>query len=288
MDMIGSPHETAVHDTTITWGEMGDGPPLVLLHGIMDSHRTWRRAAPHLAKSFRVLMPDLPGCGYSGRPDAPYTLTWNADIVSQWMKEIGVEHAHIAGHSYGAGVAQWMILEQRERINRLALVSAGGLGRNVAVGMRFAAFPFFGRKLTPLALRYGLPRVLKLASRALGHMEPEEQKKFIEMNSIPGTEMAFQRTLEGVINFFGQYMQTAQRAGEIEEMPPVALFWGTKDPIIPIKHGHRTMQRSENVTLTSYKNCGHYPHLELPEQFSRDLANFINDPTRLPARIGQK
>jgi len=167
MDMIGKGHETAVLDTSIAWGEMGEGPPLVLLHGLLDTHRTWRRAAPHLARTFRVLMPDLPGNGYSGRPDAPYTLTWNAQVVAQWMESIGVDRAHVCGHSYGGGVAQWMVLEQRARVDRLALVSSGGLGRQVAAGMRLAAFPFFGRKLTPLVLRYGLPRVLKHLSKAL-------------------------------------------------------------------------------------------------------------------------
>lgn len=288
MDMVGKAHETQVHGTSIAWGEMGEGPPLVLLHGIFDSHRTWRRVAPHLAKNYRVLMPDLPGNGYSGRPDAPYTLTWNAQVVAEWMEAIGVEKAQVCGHSYGGGIAQWMILEQREKIDRLALLSAGGLGRQVAVGMRFAAFPFFGRKITPYALRYGLPRMLKYISRILGHMEPEEQEKFIEMSRIPGTDMAFQRTLEGVINIFGQYMQTAQRSDEVEEMPPVALFWGKKDPIIPIRHGRDTVAQSDNITLTTYESCGHYPHLEIPERFSRDLMNFLNDPTRISAKIRPK
>jgi pimeloyl-ACP methyl ester carboxylesterase len=285
VEMIGKAHETSVQDTTIAWGEMGEGPPLVLLHGIFDSHRTWRRAAPLLAKHYRVLMPDMPGNGNSGRPDAPYTLTWNAQVISDWMAAIGVEKAHICGHSYGGGVAQWMVLEQRERIDRLALVSAGGLGRQVAIGMRFAAFPFFGRKITPTALKYGLPSVIKYLSGTLGHMEPEEQDRFIQWSRIPGTRRAFQKTLEGVINFFGQHMQTAQRAEEVDDMPPVALFWGSKDPIIPVRHGKDTVERSENVTLTTYKNCGHYPHLDFPDAYARDLTNFLDDPSRRPARM---
>ena len=285
MKMIGNPHETAVLGTTIAWGEMGDGPPLVLLHGLLDSHRTWRRAAPLLARQYRVLMPDMPGNGYSGRPDAPYTLTWNAHVIAEWMAAVGVEKAHVCGHSYGGGVSQWMVLEQRARIDRLALVSAGGLGRQVAIGMRFASFPFFGRKLTPLVLRHGLPRVLTYLSGTLGHMEPEEQKRFVEMIRIPGTDRAFQRTLEGVINFFGQYMQTEQRADEVDDMPPIALFWGKKDPIIPVRHGWDTLARSENITLTTYEKCGHYPHLDVPESFARDLMDFLSDPARTSARI---
>ncbi|HPM76070.1 MAG TPA: alpha/beta fold hydrolase [bacterium] len=285
MEMIGTPHETIVHATTIAWGEMGAGPPLVLLHGLFDSHRTWRRVAHLLAPHFRVLMPDLPGNGYSGRPDAPYTLSWNAQVVAEWMAAVGVEKAHLCGHSYGGGVAQWMVLEQRARIDRLALVSAGGLGRQVALGMRFAAFPVLGRMITPYALRYGMPRVLKHLSRTFGHMEPEEQQRFIELSRLPGTDRAFLRTLFGVVNFFGQHVQTRQRAGEVDDMPPVALFWGKQDPIIPLRHGRDALAQSENVTLTIYEHCGHYPHLESPEAFARDLSDFLRDPNRRPARF---
>ena len=284
MEMIGEAHETGVLDTSIAWGEMGAGYPLVLLHGILDSHRTWRRAAPLLARRFRVLMPDLPGSGYSGRPDAPYTLSWYAQMVAAWMETIGVERAHICGHSFGGGVAQWMVLEQRPRIDRLALVAAGGLGRQVAAGMRFASFPVLGRKLTPPIMRLALPTALKLASGMLGHMEPEERERFLRTFRIPGTDRAFQRTLEGVINFFGQYMQTSQRSGEVDDMPPVALFWGSRDPIIPIHHGRASVRRSDGITLTTYKGCGHFPQLDMPERFSRDLTDYLCDPHRPPAR----
>lgn len=285
MDMIGKGHETKVHDTTITWGEMGNGDPLVLLHGILDSHRAWRRVAPLLARRFRVLMPDLPGHGYSGRPDAPYTLTWYADVIAAWMLEVGVERAHVCGHSYGGGVAQWMVLEHRERIDRLALVSAGGLGRGVAPGMRFATFPFLGPLLTPTVMHAALPVLVKLTPALFGYMEPEEQERYLAMRRIPGSDMAFKRTVGGVINFFGQYMQTIQRAGEVDIMPPVAIFWGARDPVIPVRHGRDAVAHSEGITLTVYEGCGHSSHLDAPERFSRDLTEFLLDPKRLAARF---
>ncbi len=285
MEMLGEGHETPVLGTTMTWGEMGEGEPLVLIHGIQDSHRAWRRSAPHLAKRFRVLMPDLPGHGYSGRPDAPYTLEWFAEMVAAWMHEIGVERAHVCGHSFGAGIAQWMVLEQRDRIDHLALVAAGGLGRQVSMSMRFAAFPVLGAKITPTVLRYVLPTVLKHSSQIFGHMEPEEQERFVRIIRIPGTDRAFQRSLEGVINFFGQYMQTIQRAAEVPDMPPIALYWGSKDPIIPIAHGKNTVANSENISLTIYKGCGHYPQLDAPERFTGDLTEFLCDPNHPHARF---
>ena len=285
MDEIGKAYETTVLGTSISWEETGAGYPLVLLHGIGDWHRTWRRAAPLLAGRFRVLLPDLPGHGCSGRPDAPYTLTWHARMISAWMEAIGVEKAHLCGHSFGGGIAQWMVLEKRRRIDRLALVSTGGFGREVAIPMRLATFPVIGRMLTPRVMLHAAPIVLRLMPGTFGYMEPEERERFLGMIRIPGTDRAFQRSLEGVINIFGQYVQTIQRVGEVADMPPVALFWGSKDPIIPVRHGQDATEIAEGATLTVYKGCGHFPQLEVPEHFTRDLTAFLTDPKRPHARI---
>ena len=282
--MIGEAHETAAAGTSITWGEMGRGDPLVLLHGIFDTHRTWRRVAPLLASRFRVLMPDFPGSGRSGRPDASYALSWHAAVVAEWMEAIGVPRAHVCGHSYGGGVAQWMLLEQRSRIDRLALVGAGGLGRGVAFGLRLASFPVLGGLISPLVLRHLMPAILKTWPEIFGHMEVDEQKLFVEMSRVPGTDVAFQRTVAGVINVFGQYMQTIQRAHEVADMPPVALFWGSKDPIIPARHGRDAVAQAEGITLTTYEGCGHFPQLDAPEELARDLIEFLTDPDRPSVR----
>lgn len=288
MEMIGKAHETAVLGTSIAWGELGAGPPLVLLHGLYDSHRTWRRAAPFLARSFRVLLPDLAGFGLSGRPNAPYTLSWHSQVVASWMDAIGVERAHICGHSYGGGVAQWMILEHRAKVDRVALVAAGGLGRDVALGMRLASFPVLGRRIAPVVMRVATPLALRYAPALFGRMEREEQERFLRWSRLPGSDRAFQRTLEGVINFFGQYMQTEQRAHEVAEMPPVAIFWGSKDQFVPPRHGRDAVARSEGIALTTYPGCGHFVHLEVPELFAQNLTEFLLDPHRPPAKIKER
>ncbi len=178
MERIGTAHETIVDDVSIAWGEMDSGYPLLLLHGLYDSHRTWRRVAPLLAEHFRVQMPDLPGHGYSGRSGACYTLEWHSAMVATWMDTLGIECAHVCGHSYGGGVAQRMFL-----------------------------------------------------------------------------------------------------------MPAIALFWGSKDPFIPIRHGRKTVAHSEGITLTTYPNCGYYAQLEVPDQFASDLIAFLLDPQRRSARF---
>jgi len=201
------------------------------------------------------------------------------------MGAIGVEKAHICGHSYGGGIAQWMVLDQRMRVDRLALVSPGGLGRGVISWLRLMTFPFFGPQLTPIVLRYAMPSVLRYWSDMFGHMEPDEIKRFLSWTMIPGSARSFQRTVEGVINLFGQYMQTFQRICEVQDIPPIFVFWGTDDPIIPTSHGKDALKRFEGITLTLYERCNHYPHLEVPDQFAADLVKLLTDPDRGPVRV---
>jgi len=283
--MIGHGHEIEAGDGSIAWGELGSGPPLVLLHGIRDSHRGWRRLAPLLAERFRVLMPDLPGHGLSGRPDAPYTLPWYAEQLSAWMEAIDLPRAHICGHSLGGGIAQWMMLDCRHRVDRLGLVSPGGLGREVGMGIRLATLPVLGPRFAEIVVRYGFQAYLRFSPETFGNMEADEVSRVVEMSRIPGSERAFLRSVESVINLSGQYMQTMDRAHEVENLPPISLFWGEEDPVLPVKHGRAALAASFGVSLTTYPRCGHFPQLQVPGQLARDLTEFLFDPDRPCAKV---
>jgi hypothetical protein len=75
------------------------------------------------------------------------------------------------------------------------------------------------------------------------------------------------------------------RVREVPHLPPLALFWGGRDPVIPLAHGRALVDASTGVTLTVYPGCGHHPHLDAPDEFARDLAAFLCDPLREPARL---
>ncbi len=285
MEMIGTPHKTNVNGVSIAWSEMGSGPPLLLIHGFQDTHRVWTKVAPLLAGDFRVMMIDLPGSGLSDRPDAPYTLSWYAQMIIAWMNAVGLEKAHICGHSFGGGIAQWMLLEGRKRIDRLALLAPGGLGKEVGIWLKYVALPVLGPRLTPLVVRRVIPVLMRFAPAIFGNRETDEIKRFVKMMGVPGTHRAFLRSVAGVINLSGQYMQTKQRVCEIDELPPIALFWGEDDPILPVTHGRTIADQSIGITLTTYPNCGHFPQLDIASTFVGYLKEFLRDPHRRRARI---
>lgn len=283
--MIGSPQLTTANGTTVAWCELGAGQPLILLHGLAESHRTWRLVAPRLASGFRVVMIDLPGHGLSARPDAPYTLQWYADTIAGWMDAIGLEQAHVCGHSFGGGIAQWMLIEHRRRIDRLALVAAGGLGREVGVALRLATLSVASPFLESPLFASGTRLVMRWASRSFAIREPHEIERLARLNAAPNSGLAFRRTVSACVGVRGQYMQTWHHIHEIESLPPIALFWGERDSIIPVRHAHLALRRLQNATVTVYPRCGHVLQLEAPERFAGDLLSFLEERGRAPAQL---
>jgi pimeloyl-ACP methyl ester carboxylesterase len=283
MEISEKRHTTKVNGTFIAWSEIGSGPSLIFIHGFQDTRRVWNKVAPLLADDFRVIMLDLPGSGLSGRPDASYTLSWYSRMIINWMDECSIEHAHFCGHSFGGGIAQWMMLEDRSRINRLALIAPGGLGREVGMWLKPATFPVLGRQFTPLVIRYIIPALMRVKPELFGNRDSKEINLLEKTKRIPGTDMAFQRSLEAVINPFGQYMQTRQRVQEVDRLPPIELFWGENDPILPIKHARSILAKSTGITLTIYTKCGHFPHLVVSDALAHDLKKFFLDQYRSPA-----
>lgn len=271
-----------VQEVELHWVELGRGRPLVLLHGLCDSHRTWFPAAPALACSRRVLMLDLAGHGESSRPNASYSLDWHANIVGAWLDALGLDDVDLVGHSYGGGVAQWMLLAQRERIRRLGLESAGGLGREVSVALRWASFPFFVERFGQPFMQFGTTRALNAAGAAFSD---EEIAILARYNARPGTARAFSRSVRDVINGWGQHRHFLDRAREVPALPPIALFWGEDDPLIPFAHGLEAASLLEGATLTRFPRAGHFPHRQAPARFAEALAAFLDAPRQPGARL---
>ena len=130
-----------LHGHPVSYRLAGSGPVLVLIHGITSSSRTWERVLPALAEHHTVLAPDLLGHGESAKPRGDYSLGAYASGVRDLMIALGLTPATVVGHSLGGGIAMQLAYQFPERIERLALVSSGGLGREVNLILRAATLP---------------------------------------------------------------------------------------------------------------------------------------------------
>jgi pimeloyl-ACP methyl ester carboxylesterase len=275
----------SVDGMRLHWAELGEASqrvPVVLLHGLNDSHLSWKRVASLLAVDRLVLMPDLPGYGLSERPNASYALQWHAQVMAKWLEAVGLEKVDIVGHSFGGGVAQVMLLECPTRIRRLVLVASGGLGREVTPALRLASLPhvveLFGQRFMALGTRVALH----------GHragFSKQEVRELSAMNRRPGSARAFARTVRDVIDLCGQRRTFFQRAHQIDELPPIAVCWGDRDAIIPAAQGRAFAESVEGVVLRQFEGCGHYLHNEQPGAFARTVREFLDDPAVPAARV---
>jgi pimeloyl-ACP methyl ester carboxylesterase len=265
-------HQLDLGEVRLHWTEVGQGPPVLLLHGLNDSHRTWRDVWPRMPGR-RILMLDLPGHGMSSRPDAPYTLDWNATQVARWIEQLDLRELDVVGHSYGGGVAQWLLLKCRPRIRRLALLSSGGLGREVYPWLRLASVPFlieaFGQRWMGPIAGFAMARATSADARA-------EIALLTSYLRQPGSARAFSRTVRDVIRWRGQTRNLFDRITDIAELPPVRLFWGARDTILPISQGTAIAALLEHCELVRFENCGHFVQWEEPEGFTSALRAFLD------------
>src|SRR3954469_17041838 len=118
-----------LHGHRVIYRTVGSGPPVVLIHGMVNSSLHWEEVALRLADRYTVIAPDLIGHGDSATPRGDYSLGAHAASIRDLLAVIGVDHATIVGHSLGGGVAMQFFYQFPQRTDRLVLVSRGGLGR---------------------------------------------------------------------------------------------------------------------------------------------------------------
>src|SRR5688500_9385216 len=130
-----------LHGHRVIYRIAGSGPPVVLIHGMVNSSKHWERVALRLADRYTVVAPDLLGHGDSAAVRGDYSLGAHACSIRDLLTTIGIDRATVVGHSLGGGIAMQFFYQFPQRVERLALVSSGGLGHKVSPMLRGAAVP---------------------------------------------------------------------------------------------------------------------------------------------------
>src|SRR5438105_12618100 len=133
--------EIILHGHRVSYRRAGWGPVIVLIHGITGSSQTWEDVIEPLAENYTVVAPDLLGHGESAKPRGDYSLGAYASGIRDLLAALGHDRATVVGHSLGGGIAMQMAYQFPERVDRLVLVSSGGLGREVHLLIRAAVLP---------------------------------------------------------------------------------------------------------------------------------------------------
>src|SRR6201985_3095593 len=149
----------------------GSGPTILLIHGIGDNSTTWSSVQSTLAQRFTVIAPDLLGHGKSDKPRADYAVAAYANGMRGLLSVLDIERVTVVGHSLGGGVAMQFAYQFPQLVDRLILVAAGGVTKDVNVAFRLASLPIGTEALALLRLPLVLPAVQimgRVAGMALG------------------------------------------------------------------------------------------------------------------------
>ncbi|MCU1678796.1 MAG: alpha/beta hydrolase fold [Frankiales bacterium] len=256
----------------------GEGPALLLIHGIGDSSATWDALVPTLAEHFTVVVPDLLGHGASDAPRADYTIAAYASGMRDLLAFLDIDRATVIGHSLGGGIAMQFAYQFPQMCDRLVLVSSGGAGTDVHPALRVAAVPGVERVLplltTPLARLAG-----RAATRVLDTLGVQ---RFVDagelvrtLESLPdqASRSAFCRTLRSVVDGRGQFVTMMDRAYLAADIPTM-LVWGAQDRVIPIEHGYAVAVAMPAARMEVFANAAHFPHHADPARFLTAVADF--------------
>ena len=256
-----------------------DGPVLVLLHGLASDADTWDKAIGPLAEhGLRVLAVDLLGHGESDKPVGGYLLTDFADSLAAFLDAVGVPAATLCGHSFGGAIAMYFGSRHPDRVERIVLVSAGGLGREVHPVLRAATLPVAPAVLR-IALRPGLVRLYRHPRfhRAL-RLTPDNVTNLRRAGralASPAGQASFFAALRGVIQPSGQ-RRASEEMRAFAERVPMLLVWSAADPVIPLAHAQAHADRAAAYSrLVVLPSRGHEPHRRDAERFAEEVVQFI-------------
>lgn len=268
-----------IHGHDVGYRMAGEGPVVVLIHGMAGSSRTWLEVVPHLARRHTVIAPDLLGHGESAKPVGDYSLGAHASGLRDLLVGVlGVERATLVGQSLGGGVAMQLAYQHPELCERLVLAGSGGLGREVSWILRLLTLP-----AAEYAMPILFPRIVRdrgnrvsafLRDRGLRAPHVAEMWRAYTSLAEPDNRQAFVRTLRAVIDPGGQTVSARDRL-YLADAVPTLIVWGDRDDIIPVEHAHRAHELMPGSRLEIFEGAGHFLHVEEPVRFAELLADFV-------------
>jgi pimeloyl-ACP methyl ester carboxylesterase len=286
-DLVQSKTAT-VHGRTVGYAEGGSGDLLLLIHGMAGTSENWGSVIEPLALRSTVIAPDFPGHGVSAPGGGDYSLGGLASGLRDLMVTLGHERATLVGHSLGGGVAMQFTYQFPEMVERLVLVSSGGLGPDVSPVLRAAALP--GANLFIAATAGVGSQVGSALGRGIGMLGLRPSADVAEVArgyaslADPERRKAFLATLRSVVGTEGQRVAALDRL-YLADALPLLIVWGDSDPIIPVAHAEEAHAQLPSSQLEIFEGVGHVPQLQCPGRFVAVLERFLaeTDPARFDA-----
>jgi pimeloyl-ACP methyl ester carboxylesterase len=259
----------------VNYVEMGEGPPLLFVHGLGGSWQNWLENIPHFARTHRVVALDLPGFGSSPMPPWEISIPAYGRFLRDFCERLGIDRCSLVGNSMGGFIASEVAITEPERVDDLTLVSAAGITWARARREPAEMLARMGRAAAPLVMRFEVSAIkrAKFRRRLFGgvfHDPNALRRELLWENIVPALESPgsfdAMRTLVGY--------DIRDRLEEIGV--PTLIVWGRNDHVVPVPAAFSYEKRiGDNAELIVFDECGHVPQLERPARFNRVLEGFL-------------
>lgn len=247
------------------------GPAVVLLHGIPGSRGTFQGVGRHLAKTCRVLVPDLLGFGES--PDAPahFHAEEHAEAVVRLLDARGVDRVHLVGFDFGGPTAIRAATKLAGRVRSMTLAATNIFPDTpIPRPLRLAAFPLLGRLFFRLAFgRLGLMAMWFAAVADRSAFPFARYCASLRRNGVRSTRRIFFLSMRDLPGLYGEVEAAARRLGV-----PAVVLWGDEDTFFPVAVGERTAE-ALGADLRVLPGCGHFVPEERPAETAKAIADLI-------------
>jgi pimeloyl-ACP methyl ester carboxylesterase len=259
-----------LHGDRVAYRDEGRGEVVLLIHGMGGSSKTWSGVIPLLAKSYRVIAPDLLGHGQSDKPRGDYSVGAFAVSLRDLLDELGITRVTVVGHSLGGGVAMQFAHQHPQYCDRIALISSGGFGGDVGRVLRLLSLP---------GSEFVLPMIASRPAVAAGNALRALAGSAHRFNARPALSnrdhrRAFLRTLRSVVDFRGQAVSALNRLCFSGDLPALIIS-GDQDRVIPVEHARAAHATMPNSRLHVLSGVRHHPPTEAPERVADLIGQFM-------------
>ena len=267
-----------VDDLRIRYLVSGDGPPVLLVHGIGEFMEIWKNNIVNLSQQFTVYTLDLPGHGLSEKLKKDFTRDFSINFIARFMEAIDVDRANLIGHSLGGPICMAFVINYPEKANKLILVASGGFTDKVPLSYRLVRLPIVSNILlgptllvNKATIRIGLKRQfydektapkdwVDIVSR---HLKMSERKNTIRniAKSNPANTDIMPRSTNGILSMVKQ---------------PTLIVHGRQDRLIPVDYAHIASNLIPGARLQVMEECGHHPQIEKATEFNELVSQFLS------------
>lgn len=261
-----------VHTGRLVFYDRGEGPALVLVHGMFGDYLDWETVLEPLSRNHRVIAVDLPGHGASDKPDFTITIQAFASALRELLNHLEIPCASLVGGSFGGEVVAAFASEHQDRTSALVLVCSAGMKVYPPEQIALLTAKFSEENLRSLT-----PAIQEILLSSVFHTECPERKRYLNRQN-------------GKLNRrdFADYAKTLAQCGVLAYNTdtvsmlrrlriPTLLLWGERDVFFPVEQARAALPLLPQARLSVVESAGHAPQLERPREFIRHLELFLNE-----------